>query len=132
MREGRSSRRGGRRERDRGRPPVPPAPPAHPAEQPPAPPRELDPDPEIARIFELDGIRWVATPAGKSAAGTGAYGLAMLVAVHFAHADEPELPRYEALLPRGRFAYLHDDELRALLRGAVRIVMPDEGRSERR
>lgn len=125
-------RRGGRRERDRGRPPLPPPPPVHPAEQPPAAPRELDPDPADARFFELDGVRWVATASGKAAAGTGGYGLAMLVAVHFAHADEPERPRFEALLPRGRFAHLHDDELRSLLRRAVRIVVPNGGSPDRR
>lgn len=117
---------------DRNRPPVPPAPPAHPAEQPPEPPQELDPDPDTPRTFEMDGIRWIAHVSGKSAAGTGPYGLAMLVAVHFSHAEEPARPRFEALLPRGRFAHLHDDELRALLRRSIRIILPGGPETERR
>lgn len=119
-------------DRERGRQPLSPAPPSHPAEQPPDPPRELDPDPATSRQFEMDGIRWVARVSGKSAGGTGPYGLGMLVAVHFANADEPERPRFEALLPRGRFEGLFDDELRTLLRNSIRIIVPDRTDKDRR
>lgn len=76
------------------------------------------------RRFVADGVEWLAWVSGKSAAGTGEYGLAMVVAVHFAPAAKPAPPRFEALLPRGRFRVLFDDELLALMRSAT-PVEPD-------
>lgn len=60
--------------------------------------------------------------AGKGAWGSGAYGLGMVVAVHFARAEAPDKPVREALLPRGRFVGLFDEELRALLASATPIT----------
>ena len=118
---------------DQGRPPLPPQDSVAPADRPPGPPHELDADPLDTRPFVFDNIAWIARVSGKAAGGTGGYGLGLLDAVHFARADEPERPRYEALLARGRFLHLFDDELCALLRGAVRIILPEaESPHERR
>ncbi|NLG61930.1 MAG: hypothetical protein GX539_06760 [Candidatus Cloacimonetes bacterium] len=68
--------------------------------------------------------------AGKGAWGSGAYGLGMVVAVHFAPATAPHLPEREALLARGRFAGLYDEELRELFEKATPIVR-DQPRRER-
>lgn len=89
---------------------------------PPAPPQELPRDPAGEREFEAEGRRWVARLAGKGAAGTGAYGLGLVDAVHFCAADRADRPLREALLPHGRFSHLFDDELRALLAGARPIT----------
>lgn len=89
---------------------------------PPAPPHELEPDTAEALVFEVAGEQWLARVAGKGAGGTGAYGLGMLDAIHFCRADAPETPLREALLERGRFAALFEDELRSLLAGASPIV----------
>jgi hypothetical protein len=118
-------------------PPNEPITPARPATgsgdaPPPLPPRELDPGDETARSFEVDGEAWVARPAGKGAGGTGAYGLGMIEAVHFARADDPATPLFEALLPAGRLPGLFDDELRAVLASARRIVGAGDQRSEGR
>lgn len=78
------------------------------------------------RRFDEDGVEWLAWISGKSAAGTGEYGLGMIVAVHFAPAAAPAPPRFEALLPRGRFMTLHDVELIALRRDATPIVVGDK------
>ena len=51
--------------------------------------------------------------------------LGMIVAIHFAPADTPAPPRFEALLPRGRFRALYDDELRALMRSATPVELHD-------
>ena len=79
-----------------------------------------------ARTFACDGIEWLAWPSGASAYGTGTCGPAALEAVHFARADTPDIPVYEALLPRGRFFGLYDDELIMLLRSATKVVDPAE------
>lgn len=129
------------RNRGQGRPPGPPrngrtpAPASAQAEPPrhgpePRPPRELDRDPTERRSFELDGTEWIAWVAGKGAWGSGAYGLGMVVAVHFAPATAPDLPEREALLARGRFAGLYDEELRELFEKATPIVR-DQPRRER-
>jgi hypothetical protein len=76
--------------------------------------------------FECDGVSWLAWPSGASAYGTGVVAPATLEAVHFAHADAPETPLFEALLPAGRFWALFDQELVALLRSAVKVVDPAE------
>ena len=88
----------------------------------PRPPRELAPDPDETRTFDVDGESWTARVAGKGAWGSGAYGLGMVVAVHFARAEAPDKPLREALLPRGRFVGLFDEELRALLASATPIT----------
>jgi hypothetical protein len=82
--------------------------------------------PQPARRFEADGLLWLAWLSGSSAYGTGTCGPAALEAVHFAHAEAPTQPVYEALLAAGRFHGLFDDELIALLRAATRIVDPSD------
>jgi hypothetical protein len=87
----------------------------------------LDPvTPPVARHFLCDGEAWLAWPSGASAYGTGVHGPAALEAVHFARADGPERPAFEALLPAGRFHGLFEEELVALLRGATRVAEPGE------
>ncbi|HEX7117555.1 MAG TPA: hypothetical protein VF212_02125 [Longimicrobiales bacterium] len=76
---------------------------------PPAPP---------GRTFTADGQTWIARIAGEAIVGTGAFASAALLAVRFHRADEPDRPLREALIPRGRFELLYDDELAALLRTA--------------
>ena len=82
--------------------------------------------PQLARSFESDGVQWLAWPSGSGAYGTGVCGPASLQAVHFARADAPGQPAFEALLPTGRFYGLFDEELAALLRAATRVVDPSE------
>jgi len=74
------------------------------------------------RTFDVAGSAWTAWVSGKGAWGSGAYGLGMVVAIHFAPASAPERPVREALLARGRFAGLYDEELRALFEQSVEIV----------
>jgi hypothetical protein len=78
------------------------------------------------RGFVCDGVEWVVWPSGTSAYGTGTCGPAALEAVHFARAEAPDLPLYEALLAAGRFFGLYDEELITLLEGATKIVDPGE------
>jgi hypothetical protein len=78
------------------------------------------------RGFVFEGAEWVVWPSGNSAYGTGTCGPAALEAVHFARADAPDLPVYEALLAAGRFFGLYDEELASLLQGATKIVDPGE------
>jgi hypothetical protein len=99
---------------------------------PPRAPRELDPDPAERRTFELDGASWVAWMAGKGACGSGAYGLGMVDAIHFALASAPGEPVREVLLARGRFAGLFDDELRALWARGTPIVTDAPAKSQPR
>ena len=127
----RNGQRGGRPEhrphgeqaaaRERGEP----TPPSNPIPivdgEPPRPPHELDPDPSEPQLFEADGRKWVAWVAGKGAWGAGAYGLGMVDAVHFADATAPTEPLREALLARGRFAGLFEQEVKALFARAVPI-----------
>jgi hypothetical protein len=92
---------------------------------PPAPPHEVEPDRGAGeRRFTADGAEWLVRRAGKGACGTGAYGLGLVEALHFFESARPEVPRREALLARGRFDSLYDDELRALLAAATPIVLP--------
>jgi hypothetical protein len=116
---GRPEQPGQQQIQDRG-----PVHPSSPNEQPPDPPRELEPEPIETRQFTAQDRQWLAWVSGKSVAGSGGYGLAMMVAVHFALEDEPDRPTHEALLPRGQFAGLFDDELRTLLGRATPIVIP--------
>jgi hypothetical protein len=88
---------------------------------PPAPPQELTRRDRGDRQFSDGGRSWIARLSGKSAYGTGSYGLGLLDAVHFFDAAEPTVPLREALLARGRFDDLFDDELASLLAGATPI-----------
>jgi hypothetical protein len=92
---------------------------------PPRPPRESVRSSPGERQFEHDGQNWVAFLSGKSACGTGSYGLGLLEAVHFADADAPTVPLREALLARGRFDSLYDVELIGLLEVATPITGTD-------
>jgi hypothetical protein len=96
---------------------------------PPDPPRELERDTGFCRPFEHAGENWIARAAGKAAGGTGAYGLGMIEAVHFALAADPAQPLFEALIAAGSLSALYDEELGALLRGASRIVTLEEVRA---
>jgi hypothetical protein len=96
-------------------------------EPPPAPPRELPRTDPGRREFVHDGRRWAVWLSGKSAYGTGGYGLGLLEAVHFGEAGRPDVPLREALLARGRFEQLFDAEFAALLERATPIT-PAAGR----
>jgi hypothetical protein len=89
----------------------------------------LEPESADTRRFTAGAGEWLAWVSGKAAGGTGGYGLAMMVSVHFARAEAPDAPLFEALLPRGRFGVLYDEELRVLLAHATTIVLPgaDQG-----
>lgn len=93
---------------------------------PPRAPRELAGDAGVPRQFTGEGGGWVAWVSGKSACGSGSYGLGLLEAIHFAAADAPTRPLREALLARGRFACLFEAELQELLARATPITnLPD-------
>ncbi len=77
--------------------------------------------------FPADGTEWVAYVSGRGAYGTGHWGLAAVQAVHFAKAEAPSVPLFEALLPSGRFSGLFESELLELFRNAQRIVVPEGG-----
>lgn len=134
---GRPPREGPRGPRPRGeaRQRNEPTPPSNPVPagngRPPRAPRELEPDPAERRTFTADGETWVAWVAGKGAWGSGAFGLGMVDALHFARAATPERPEREALLARGRFVGLYDEELCTLLAGATPVVTEPPPRSER-
>lgn len=82
------------------------------------------------RSFMMDDVEWTAHIAGESAAGTGAGSAhAYLVAVQFTRQGDA-YPSREALLPRGRFEHLYDDELRELLKSARPLPplgLPNDG-----
>ena len=90
-----------------------------------AAPETRSPDETLS--FQHDGINWVAYISGQGAYGTGRFGLASLQAIHFAHADRPNEPLFEALLAAGRFSGLYERELLDLFRAAQRIVVPEGG-----
>jgi hypothetical protein len=107
--------------------PLDPAPAAGPHEEadagpPPQPPRELTPPSAELWEFQAEDTTWVAWVSGRGAYGTGSYGLGLVEAVHFAHADQPERPLREALIARGRFNGLFTEELRVLLAAATPIT----------
>lgn len=79
------------------------------------------------RRFEAGGETWIARPAGESAIGHGAGARAYLVAVRFYRPEEP-VPVSEALIPRGRFETLYDEELEELLRRATPLAEAPEPR----
>lgn len=80
----------------------------------------------VKRSFSCDGVEWTAWVSGGSAYGTGNRGLGNLEAVHFGHADAPDVPLMEALIARGRFETLFDEELVGILRAACKVVNPAE------
>jgi hypothetical protein len=75
--------------------------------------------------FELDGVEWIARPAGLGCYGTGRRGMALLQAVHFYRADAPDRPVREALLPASRFQQLTPADLVELCHGATPIELND-------
>ncbi len=81
-----------------------------------------------SRSFLADHVEWTATIAGEGNGGTGSLAPACLVAVRFFRADDPDRPRRETLLARGRFEHLYDHELAALLHAARRLE-PDADRA---
>ena len=90
-------------------------------------PAALEARPErVVRTFSHGGQEWLAWPSGASAYGTGTLGPASLEAVHFARAEKPEEPAFEALLPAGSFFGLFDDELINLLTRATKVVDASE------
>lgn len=70
-----------------------------------------------ARTFTVEGRNWTARLAGQGLAGTGHLGLAPVSLVRF-YPEGDEAPRYEAILPSGRFSELFEAELAALLAAA--------------
>jgi hypothetical protein len=81
----------------------------------------------VKRSFSCDGVAWTAWVSGGSAYGTGNRGLGNVEAVHFARAENPDVPVMEALIARNRFDSLFDEELIAVLRTARKVVDPGDG-----
>lgn len=77
--------------------------------------------PAPARRFSMDDEEWIVRLSGQGHAGTGEHGSAYLEAVRFYAAADPDSPVREALIARGRFDSLYDDEFRELFRQAVDI-----------
>lgn len=63
---------------------------------------------------------WLVRSGGTGVVGTGSRGAALLEAVHFYRPGEAR-PRLEALLARGIWTELFDEELVWLLRGATPV-----------
>ncbi|MBX6365373.1 MAG: hypothetical protein IRZ00_16005 [Gemmatimonadetes bacterium] len=85
------------------------------------------PAPPDARAFTHAGRTWIARLAGDAMAGTGRLGFGLVQVVHFFR-DGADRASFEALIPRGRFHGLFDDELRQLLRDARPIPASDARR----
>jgi hypothetical protein len=94
--------------------------PDHPAAQQPA----IVSQPE--RSIRIGEQEWVARVEGTSAAGNGSYNLALLAALRFSRASEPDRPILEVLLPAGRFPVLFDEELVELF-GRARPMARETG-----
>ena len=75
----------------------------------------------IEREFEREDGLWIARNAGVGAYGTGRLGTGRLVAVHFYHGDDPQVPVREALVAAGRFPHLGAEELAELFERATPI-----------
>lgn len=112
-----------------------PSPPDSPASPPPGPEQGRDePDRPDSRRFSTDAVEWVAWVSGTGATGTGARGLGLVEAIHFAPAANGDQRKHrEALIGRGRFPNLFDEELLALFRAATPLsgAKPPE-KNERR
>ena len=80
----------------------------------------------MKRTFEADGKAWAVWRSGGGAYGTGVLGPGNIDAVHFAAAEAPDTPLFEALVPVNAFESLYDDELIDLLRSARKIVIPEQ------
>jgi len=83
-------------------------------------------EPRGERTILVDGEEWIARVAGGGVAGAGEAGGAYFVVVRFERvAGEGAGGRggeaREALLPRGRFEYLFEEELLALFRSAKTV-----------
>jgi hypothetical protein len=108
--------------------PVPPA--VHDLIRQVAPERGSPPDNE--RRLEIKGREWLVRVVGELAGGTGARGVAYLTVVQFHPAPNGEregrgaAPR-EALLPRGKFEFLYDEELIQLFHAARPIPRQSRG-----
>jgi hypothetical protein len=63
------------------------------------------------RHVRIGEEQWIARLEGTSAAGNGSYNLAMVAAVRFSRASDPERPILEVLLAAGRFSTLFESEL---------------------
>ena len=85
--------------------------------------RDVPPDDRAAREFTVDEHRWIARLAGEGLGGTGVVGTARFAVVHFFR-DGERAPRFDALLPAGRFADLYDSELAELLAAARPLPPP--------
>jgi hypothetical protein len=90
-------------------------------------PEPVDPEPSpatesgpaiVEREFTVDGEEWLARIVGEGAGGTGPGAVAYLVAIRFYPAGKPGEAAREALLPRGRFEMLYEEELIELFRTA--------------
>lgn len=68
-----------------------------------------------ARRFSLGGEEWIARRVGEGAVGTAGSPQAYLAAIRFFRAEDPGTPVREAIIARGRFEQLFDEELQALL-----------------
>jgi hypothetical protein len=79
--------------------------------------------PEPRTIETPDG-EWIARLVGRSVGGTGSYNLALLEAIFFFRAHDPETPLREILVGRGSFERLSDAELAALLERARPMTSP--------
>jgi hypothetical protein len=77
------------------------------------------------RRLIVAGEEWIVRSGGTGAAGTGSEGLAIVEAIHFYRSGELR-PRFEALIARGRWTDLFDEELAALLGSAVPVAPPLE------
>jgi hypothetical protein len=93
----------------------------------PVEPEPIEPEPStssesgpaiVEREFTVDGEEWLARIVGEGVGGTGAGAVAYLVAVRFYPAGKPGEAAREALLPRGRFEMLYEEELIELFRTA--------------
>lgn len=79
------------------------------------------------RTIVVDGMEWVAKLAGGGVAGAGELGGAYLVVIRFQPAAAEGSARRngavrEALIPRGRFENLYDEELVELFRSAKPVA----------
>lgn len=93
-----------------------------PASPSPSPGPKHRPERDLAgsRRFSTGGVEWVAWVSGTGATGTGSRGLGLVEAVHFAPAANGDQQQHrEALIGRGRFPILFDDELLTLFRTAT-------------
>lgn len=81
--------------------------------------------PAPVRRFSLGDDEWVARLAGQGYGGTGDRSPGYFAAVRFFRADAPDRPVREALIPRGRFDSLYDDELREIFEMAEPIDIDD-------